>query len=268
MNCICSMNHHKAQHTFVILAHKESRYLRECIDSVRKQSIQNKVLIATSTPNPFISALAEEYGIDIHVNPKGGSIGKDWNFGYSCADTKYVTLAHQDDIYLPWFAEHSIIAAEKHKNEKPLILFNKSLVFKGEKQLALSYKNILRWLLIFPFHFKKSLASKALKKSILLFSNSISCPGVFYVKENLGDFKFDEEAKFVLDWKAWHDMSQRKGAFIYIPEVLHIHREHADSATSSTHSEVLQKEEVNLLTTIWNNKMIASGITTILRITK
>ena len=258
----------KEEHTFVILAYKESKYLEDCIKSVLNQSVPSKVLIATSTLNDHIVSLAQKYGIEIRVNVNVSNIGKDWNFGFQCADTKYITLAHQDDIYLKQFTFNCIKAAQQNASSKPVMVFNKSVIYKGEEKVVISYKNILRWLLIFPFHIKNCIASKQWKKFILLFSNSISCPGVFYVKENLGGFKFDERNTYTLDWKAWVDMSQQEGAFIYLPESLHIHREHEESTTSITQLEILQQEEFELLLRIWGNKIIPGIITSFLKMAK
>lgn len=262
------MSAHRAVHTFVILAYKESPYLKACIHSVLNQSVQSAVVIATSTPNSYIQHLADENGLQVLVNPKGGSIGKDWNFGLQCADTKYVTLAHQDDIYYPDFAKRCIAEAEKNTTTKPLMAFTRSLTYKGDKEVGLSFKNIIRWILIMPFHLKRCISSKVIKQSILLFSNSISCPGVFYIKENLKGFRFNEEATYILDWQAWYEMSQMEGAFIYVPDVLHMHREHRESATSSTQVSTLQQEEFNLLNRIWGNAAIAKLITRLLILAK
>ena len=256
------------EHTFVILAYKESKYLEDCIKSVLNQSVPSKILIATSTLNDHIVSLARKHGIEIRVNSNAANIGKDWNFGFQCADTKYVTLAHQDDIYLKHFTVNCIKAAQQNAPSKPLMVFNQPVIYKAEKEVAISYKNILRWLLVFPFHIKRCIASKQWKKFILLFSNSISCPGVFYVKENLGGFQFDESDTYTLDWKAWFELSQRDGAFIYLPEALHIHREHQESTTSTTQLDILQQEEFELLLKIWGNKLIPGIITSFLKMAK
>ena len=245
------------EHTFVIMAYKESKYLEDCIKSLINQSVQSRILICTSTLNDHIKFLAKKYGIEIRTNENAGTfIGKDWNFALQCADTRYVTLAHQDDVYLNNFAGNCIKVARENASSKPLIVFNKSLILLGEKKVLVSFKNIVRWLLIFPFHLKRCIASKKWKRFILLFSNSISCPGVFYVKENLGDFKFDERDSYALDWQAWFDLSQHDGAFIYVPKVLHIHREHEESTTSTTQVDTLRKEEFNMLYKIWGNKVM------------
>ena len=55
----------KIIHTFVILAYKESDDLEDCIKSVLKQSVKSNIVIATSTPNDFITDLASQYGIGV-----------------------------------------------------------------------------------------------------------------------------------------------------------------------------------------------------------
>jgi glycosyltransferase involved in cell wall biosynthesis len=258
----------KPVHTFVIVAYKESKYLEECIRSVVNQTVSSKIVIATSTPNDYILSVAKKYDLEVRINQHTGSIGKDWNFAYQCSDTRYVTLAHQDDIYKPDFAEQCIHAASVYNTSNPLMVFTKSVVYADDTEVRISIKNIIRWLLIFPFHFKRCIRSKRIKKSVLLFSNSISCPGVFYVKDNLTNFSFNEVEKYILDWRAWFDMSRMDGAFIYVSAPLHIHREHKESATSTTHLHILQQEEYDLLTTIWGNKWMPRIITRLLLMAK
>lgn len=256
------------RHTFVILAYGNSSHLEACIQSVLQQSCKSQVVIATSTLSSFIQQLAERYGLKVFVNERGGSIGKDWNFGFSIAQTPYVTLAHQDDVYHTDFLKECILLAEQHELEHPFIVFTTSTTERRGVVLQHDYKNILRRLLIFPFHFSRCIRSPFWKKFILLFSNSISCPGVFYVKKNLGNFRFDDAQKFVLDWDAWYRMSQLEGSFIYASKHLHLHREHEASATSNILIEELKQEELQLLSRMWNSQWIARLITGLLSITK
>lgn len=41
-------------HTFVICAYKESKYLEECIESLEKQIVKSNIIMCTSTPNDYI----------------------------------------------------------------------------------------------------------------------------------------------------------------------------------------------------------------------
>jgi|688.fasta_scaffold121894_1 glycosyltransferase involved in cell wall biosynthesis len=255
-------------HTFVVLAYKESPYLERCIQSVLQQHTPTTVLIATATPNAHIEQLANRYELPVLINNEGGNIGKDWNFGLHCGNTPLVTLAHQDDQYLSDYASSCIKAYHKRSASKPLILFNPTIVKVNGKKPLISYKNIVRWVLLFPFHFNRCIQSTFWRTFAVRFGNSISCPGVCYCMENLKGFRFDESMKFTLDWDAWHRLSLQQGSFVYIPQALHIHLEHSDSTTNTIGTETLIAEEKALLTRIWNSKRAAEFITKLLRVTK
>ena len=110
------------KHTFVICAYKKSPYLRKCIESLKKQTIRSNIIIITSTPNEYIRQIAEEYDIPLKVNYGDKGIVQDWNFGYAQCTTPYITIAHQDDIYFPSYAERALGLLEE--SYKPLIYFS------------------------------------------------------------------------------------------------------------------------------------------------
>lgn len=45
------------KHEFVICAYKESKYLEDCIISLKKQKKKSNIKLATSTPNNYIENL-------------------------------------------------------------------------------------------------------------------------------------------------------------------------------------------------------------------
>ena len=100
-------------HTFVICAYKESKYLEECVESLEKQTVKSNIIIITSTPNNYIKNIAEKHNIPLYINKGEKGIGQDWNFGVSNTKTKYVTIAHQDDIYSENYLEEIINRLEK-----------------------------------------------------------------------------------------------------------------------------------------------------------
>jgi len=109
------------KHTFVILAYKKSPYIEECIKSITSQSVKSNCIISTSTPSKFLLEIAHKYKIRIKVNKESNGIADDWTFGYNVAKTDYVTLAHQDDIYLPRYLEECLTSAQKYPEN--LIVF-------------------------------------------------------------------------------------------------------------------------------------------------
>ena len=92
-------------HTFVICAYKESEHLEKCIKSLQKQTLKTIIKMVTSTPNDHIRGLAEKYGIELFIRVGASDICDDWNFAYDHADTEWMTVAHQDDVYDRCYAE-------------------------------------------------------------------------------------------------------------------------------------------------------------------
>ena len=86
-------------HTFVICAYKESKYLEECIQSLLEQTVKSNIIMETSTPNDYIKNIANKYNLPLVINEGEKGIAQDWNYGVSQTKTDYVTVAHQDDIY-------------------------------------------------------------------------------------------------------------------------------------------------------------------------
>ena len=108
-------------HTFVIPAYGESPYLEDCIRSLTEQRLSSGILMATSTPNQYISCLSQKYQIPLCINHGEAGISGDWNFGISQVHTPLFTIAHQDDVYLPEYS--SRILEEYRRVKKPIIFF-------------------------------------------------------------------------------------------------------------------------------------------------
>lgn len=235
-------------HTFVVCAYGESAFLESCIRSLRSQTVSSNIIIATSTPNGHISAVAEKYDLPIHVNTGEAGITGDWNFGLSLCSTPFATIAHQDDVYEPEFTKRVIGKLQGFK--RPLIAFtdyyeikndtriDKSGVLKIKRLMNLGFKLFPRW--------------KFARRRVLSLGNSICCPAVTYAKEVYDGFKFDKNFRFACDWDAWERISREKGAFVYISESLMGHRIHEDSETSRIMADNNRvKEEYAMFRRFW-----------------
>ncbi len=217
-------------HTFVVLAYKESKFLEDAIKSVLNQSIKTNVIIATSTPNDYISKLAKKYNLDIKVNDGKKGIGYDFDFAVNAADTKLVTVAHQDDIYDYTYAENMINAYKKCP--KSIIIFPHYYEIRKDKNV---YKNVnlrIKKILLFPLNFHFISNRKIIKRSALRFGDAISCPSVTFVKDNVPKEIFSSDLKCNIDWYAWEKLSKRKGYFYYINKPLMGHRIYNESTTT------------------------------------
>lgn len=239
-------------HTYVVLAYKESEYLEDCIKSVLNQNYKSKVIIATSTPNNYISDLADKYHLEICINPyPGKGIGYDFDYAISCGQTNLVTVAHQDDLYDKNYSLEIVKAY--NKNRSSTILFTDYYEIR-ENGIVKSNLNLkIKRILLLPLHFRKLSKVKFVKRLSLRFGNAICCPAVTFVKENIKsndifkcDFKCD------VDWYAWEKLSKQKGMFTFINQQLMGHRVHSDSTTTEIISERIRtKEDLAMFKKFW-----------------
>lgn len=239
-------------HTYVVLAYKESAYLEECIKSVMNQKYPSKVVIATSTPNEYIQALADKYSLEVVVNPNPGKgIGYDFDFAISCGKTKLTTVAHQDDIYDYDYADKIVKAYQKYPDS--LIVFSDYYEIRDVGKVTSNTNLKIKRILLLPMRIRCLAKTKFGKRLSLRFGNAISCPAVTFVKDNIKTadiFKCD----FVcdVDWYAWEKLSLKKGRFTFVKDLLMGHRVHEESTTTEIINErVRTKEDFVMFQKFW-----------------
>jgi hypothetical protein len=219
-------------HTFVVLAYKESEFLEDCIKSCLNQSKKTNVVIATSTPNDFIKKVAKKYKLEVIINNSSKKgIGYDFDFAKNAANTKLVTIAHQDDIYDYTYAEEVIKAYKKQP--KSIIIFPDYYEIRKEGNV---YKNLnlnIKRVLLFKLRLHGWSNWKYIKRSALRIGNAISCPAVTFVNDNCPKSVFASDMKCDIDWLAWEKLSKEKGYFYYINKPLMGHRIYTGSTTSA-----------------------------------
>lgn len=239
-----------SDHTFLICAYKESPYLETCIKSLLKQTVKSNILISTSTPCTHIFTLARKYKLNVIVNDGKKGIANDWNYGYKRVGTPLVTIAHQDDLYLPNFLEKSLGVINESK--KPLIAFTDYGELRNGKRVYKTNLLMVKRVLLFPLQFKVFRASRWVRRRSLAFGSGICCPSVTYVKPNLPDQVFEEGYRSDVDWQAWERLSRLKGDFIYCRYPLMLHRIHEDSETSHIIADNQRgKEDYEMFCRFW-----------------
>lgn len=230
-------------HTFVVCAYRESPYLEECILSLKNQTVKSKILISTSTPNEHIQRIAERYEIPVFVNEGEGGITGDWNFGVSLVDTPYYTIAHQDDVYEPTYAELILNKAEKAK--APILLFTDYFEIRNGERV--DKNKLLRIKKMMNRGFRPFPSWRWMRLRILSVGNSICCPSVTYCAEACRNFSFDSNFRFACDWDAWDRLARRRGSFFYLNRPLMGHRIHEDSETTKLTADTRRSEEEFLM---------------------
>lgn len=220
------------EHTFVVCAYQESPYLEACILSLRRQSVPSRILISTATPNAHIQSIAGRYGLEVRVNQGSHGIAQDWEFALRQAETPYVTLAHQDDIYEPDYL--AAVLKGLHGAENPIIAFTDYFEVRDGEKVFADASALLRVKrkLLSPLKSRWGSKSVWLRRRCLSLGNAICCPAVTYVIKRMPGQVFQPHFKSNVDWQTWERLSRYPGSFVYLPEPLMGHRVHAASTTS------------------------------------
>lgn len=237
-------------HTFVVPTYGKSPHLRECLASLRVQTRPSPIVITTSTPFEGLAALADEHGAKLAVHAPNVGIGRDWNFALSEASTPWVTIAHQDDIYLPDFTERTMALAAGNP-DTVLVMTDYAESRNGETRTTAPMLMIKRLLLELGFLGRPSLTRTGAKLRLLRFGCPIACPSVTLRIEATA-LRFREDLKVNLDWDAWMRLAAQDGAFGYVRDVLMLHRIHAGSETSDAIRQgVRAAEDLMMFRRLW-----------------
>lgn len=238
------------KHTFAICAYKESPYLEDCIKSVLAQTEKSEVYIATSTDNSHIRNLAAKYNLEVKVAGHESDIARDWNFAIESADTKYVTIAHQDDIYEKSYTASVLKELESSKN--PLICCTDYYEIRNGERVSKNGNLIIKRILSFPLFVKPLRRTTFGKRFPISLGNGICCPSVTYVKDSLDLPLFEEGMKSNLDWLTWEKLSKQKGSFCYSHKLLMGHRIHEESTTTEIiENNTRGQEDLEVLKKFW-----------------
>ena len=217
-------------HTFVVPAYGENPFLRSCLLSLKSQTLPSRILVTTSTPCAHIIDAAGEMGIGVAVNPARRGIGADWNFALAQAGTRYVTLAHQDDEYLPGFLATTLAMFARHTSA--------TMTFTGFQQIndngtpQSSRVSRVKDLLLGAFAGRRESIAGFRGRLMLSFGNPISCSAVSFDRDKLGGLRFSETLASNLDWQAWLSLIERGDRLAYCPDRLVRRRYNAQTETS------------------------------------
>lgn len=237
--------------TIVICAYKECEYLEESVRSVLGQSVKTKVVISTSTPNAFISNLADKYNLEIWVNSDGGH-AKDYNFAIQKTNTDICIMAHQDDLLHPDFVKKSLQAI--NESERPVIAFTDYKEIHGDVVDSVDSKMVkIKRLLLWPMKIKWLSSTRLGKRMCQCIGDPITHPSVTYVKAEMPQECFREQYKSAMDWDLWERLSKQPGRFVYVNNILFFHRMHEKTATASLieNSNLRSNEDFELLCRFW-----------------
>lgn len=254
-------------HVFVICAYQDSPYLEDCIRSVRGQSVATDVILCTSTPSSYIGRLAKRYGLPLYVREGESGIRKDWLFGWKMAAEggySLITIAHQDDVYHRHYVRHLLRAWERYPD---LSVFCSDYVVLRTKErrtangqlypvstdlVAGDMVRFVKKVLRLPLRLKTISDRAWVKKSVLMFGNSVCCPSCTYNRAQTGDRMFESELPFALDWENLYTLAMRPGRFICEERPLLAYRVHDGAATKTCiEDDRRRRDETAMFEKLW-----------------
>ena len=236
-------------HAFVVLGYGKSPFLGHALASLAAQTLQSRIVIATSTPNDQIAQAAAAFGAPLLVNRIRDGIGADWNFALEATDARFVTLAHQDDVYFPRFLERSLSAL----NET-----GAALSFTGYQEIddcgapRTSRISGVKHAIEAVFLGRARIVSDIRLRAFLSFGNPLPCSSVTYDRAALKGFRFSTHFRSNLDWDAWWRLMAAGERFAHVAERLVGRRHNALTETAAlTRAGVRAAEDAQMFRRAW-----------------
>ena len=192
-----------------------------------------------------------EYNLSVYVNPEKKGIGYDFNFALNCVEADIVTLAHQDDIYESTYLERVVKTVQE--NNSASIVFTDYYEIRNNQNITNNTNHVIKSILLTPLKIRGIKNTKFSKRFALAFGNSICCPAVSFVKDNIETKNlFKSDLLSNVDWLAWEKLSRQQNKFVYINEQLVGHTISENTTTTSIIVQGIRtKEDFYMFKKFW-----------------
>ena len=236
-------------HAFVVLAYGESPFLGACLESLASQSQPGRVVVATSTPNDLVERSAQAFGLPLLINPRSEGIAADWNFGLNATSARFVTLAHQDDVYRPGYL--GAVSEVLRERDAAVCFTGYDEVDDAGRPTISKISRVQH--LIEALTLGRTLRPTSRRmRAFLAFGNPLPCSSVTFDRELLDGFSFSDAYASNLDWDAWLRLLDAGATFVRAPERLVGRRRNPHTATSQLIADGRrQAEDLQMFRRIW-----------------
>jgi glycosyltransferase involved in cell wall biosynthesis len=219
-------------------SYNHERYISEAIEGVLNQTFADFELIiiddASKDKSKEIIKIYKEKDSRIrtifHNENKG--IARTLNDGFEEAKGKFIAFTASDDVWVKDKLKKQLEVLEKNED---LVVWSESLIIDALGNPA------------GEFFTQKYRASKRKESGDifeeLLKGNYICATSVILKRENLKDIRFDEQLKYLNDYKFAVDLARRY-KFYFIPEPLAMYRIHGRNVSLSDREEGWQKDQI------------------------
>lgn len=218
--------------TFAIPYYRGRAYLREAIESVVAQTVEDWLLLVVDDcgPEPADDVVAEfdDPRITYVRNERNLGLAGNWNECVRLSTTPWVTILHGDDRLLPAYAERVLAAAAR--DDDVTALFTDALNIDGAGEPTRTLADVVKAVL--PRRRGDHVLAGDKDLAGLLAGNYIVCPTMCLRRERLGAEPFDASLRFVPDWEFTTRVLMEGGRLAAVRTPLLEYRRHSASETS------------------------------------
>lgn len=244
-------------HTFVICAYGKSPYLRACIRSLKAQTVPTRIICTTSTPSPWLEKVLKEQEIPLYIRKGESNIQEGWNYAIQKAESRFVTIAHQDDLYSRHYVEELSKAASRYPDMT--VFMSDGVLIKKEKIAWGGAVELVKKILRFPWRIKGLCHLSIVKKSGLILGNPVMCPSCSYQKALVDLPLFSGGYGYVLDWECMRKLADQPGRFVCVEKPLLYYRIHNGAATKECiKNHRREQEEQQMFEKMWPRQIAAA----------
>lgn len=241
------------EHAFVVPVFGCSPFLEDCLRSLVTQTLSSRVVITTSTPSDFLDAVAGRFGVPVIVNPLREGIAEDWNFALCVTDARYVTLAHQDDVYDPSFLERTLVSFSRQVGA---LCFTGYREVDDEGRTSSSKISRIKHLITAATIGSRPRPPRWRLRAFLSLGNPLPCSSVTLDRRRLPDFRFSTGYASNLDWDAWLRLLDQRVRFLFVPERLVGRRHNRLTATAGLIADGRRRsEDLTMFRRIWPHRL-------------
>ena len=168
--------------------------------------------------------------------------------------TEQVTIAHQDDVYRSDYTKELYQAFAKYPDMSVFVsdYMTLKMTERGMKTECFNKVWLVKKILRMPLRLKLLSGLRPVKRSSVIFGNSLCCPACTYQKELAGEEMFRSRYDFALDWDNLYELAGQKGRFICVEKPLIAYRVHEGATTKACIEDNRRtKDEMAMFEKMW-----------------
>jgi glycosyltransferase involved in cell wall biosynthesis len=206
---------------------------RHLADTIRSWLIQSHgdfdlILLDDASEDRSVAIAREVAGDSIQIvqNEESKGLASNWNHAFSLAETDYVCLAHQDDLYDPRYLQTMLDHLEEYPSAGLIHCQARTINEDG----TVFHSPIERFKLRFWEHMKNMDRGNVYRR--LFHGNFICCPSIVYRRQVHSRVRgFDTSLSFCSDWDYSFRVLLAGMDIAAVPETLISYRRHRSNAT-------------------------------------